>query len=238
MEERTGKENRILVDFWDRTFARSLEQGPSPADLAGADPGSLAPSEKLRLAAASLGTCRRVLDYGCGSGWAAVIAAVNGCACVTAADAAPRALEAGRRLAAAFGVSDRISFLTAGEGWLASLPAGSFDGAICSNVLDVVPPETAREILRGLWHAAAEDAEIVIGLNHFVSPEAARAGGMEMSEDGRLYVDGVLRLVSRTDEAWAETFAPLFEVTSLDRFAWPGEPEERRRLFRLRKLPG
>ena len=47
-------------------------------------------------------------------------------------------------------------------------------------------------------------------------------------------MDGVLRLVSRTDEEWARLFSPLFEVESLEHFAWPGEKEERRRLFRLR----
>ena len=75
---------------------------------------------------------------------------------------------------------------------------------------------------------------MAVGLNYYLSPEAAADKGLSLT-DGRLYVDGVLRMVSRTDEEWAEGFAPFFTVESLEHFAWPGEAEERRRLFRLRK---
>jgi hypothetical protein len=45
-------------------------------------------------------------------------------------------------------------------------------------------------------------------------------------EERLWYMDGVLRIVSRTDEEWARLFSPLFEVESLEHFAWPGENEE------------
>ena len=48
-------------------------------------------------------------------------------------------------------------------------------------------------------------------------------------------MDGVLRLVSRTDDEWAALFDPYFTVEELDHFAWPGEAAETRRLFRLRR---
>jgi len=48
-------------------------------------------------------------------------------------------------------------------------------------------------------------------------------------------VDGVLRLVSRTDEEWAAIFSPYYTVERLEHFAWPGEAKETRRLFCLRK---
>ena len=55
-------------------------------------------------------------------------------------------------------------------------------------------------------------------------------------EDGcRLYVDGVLRLVSRTDEDWTARLAEHFTAEGPDHFAWPGEKAETRRLFILRK---
>jgi hypothetical protein len=50
-------------------------------------------------------------------------------------------------------------------------------------------------------------------------------------------MDGVLRLVSRTDAEWEAILAPYFEVESLTYFAWQGEEEEKRRLFRLRRRP-
>ena len=65
--------------------------------------------------------------------------------------------------------------------------------------------------------------------------EAATERGMELADGRALYIDGVLRLFSRTDEEWAEVFSPYFTVEQLEHFAWPGEAAERRRLFRLKK---
>ena len=77
---------------------------------------------------------------------------------------------------------------------------------------------------------------MVIGLNYFLSSEAATARGMELTDGNRLYIDGVLRLVSRTDEEWAQIFSPRYTVEQLEHFAWPGEQTEARRLFYLRKI--
>ena len=49
-----------------------------------------------------------------------------------------------------------------------------------------------------------------------------------------IYIDGILRLVSRTDEQWTELLGRCFRIERLDHFAWPGEETERRRLFYLR----
>ena len=71
--------------------------------------------------------------------------------------------------------------------------------------------------------------------NFHLTPDAAAARGLELVDGTRLYVDGVLRLVSRSDEEWAELFSPWYAVERLTHFAWPGETVETRRLFYLRK---
>ena len=230
------RDDRALVAFWDKAFTLSGEDEAELRQSGAEDWKSLAPSEKLLAAAASLGGCKRVLDLGCGSGWAAIAAAKSGCKNVTAADPAPGAAAAARLFAAHCGVEERITVLCAGTDWLASLPAGSFDGLVCSNVLDVVPPETAEALLCSAARVLCPGAAAVVGLNYYLSPEAAAARGMALQE-GRLYVDGVLRLVSRTDVESAALFAPCFTVERLEHFAWPGEAEERRRLFYLKKKP-
>lgn len=235
MKEQTIRDNKTLLAFWDKAFAIPEEEKKAARREGAGNIEDMAPSEKLLRAVCELGGCKRVLDYGCGNGWAAVAAAKSGCVCVTAADAAPNAAEAAGFIAELFGVSGRVHPVLSYDGWLASVPEGTYDGLILSNVLDVVPPETAEELLRLICRAAAPGARVVIGLNYYLSPEAAGKKGMGL-EDGRmLYVDGVLRLVSRTDEEWAELFSPFFTVERLEHFAWPGETEERRRLFRLRK---
>ena len=235
MKEQTIRDNKTLLAFWDKAFTIPEEEKEAARREGAVNIEDMAPSEKLLQAAAELGGCKRVLDYGCGNGWAAVAAAKSGCVCVTAADAAPNAAEAAGFIAELFGVSERVHPVLSYDGWLASVPEGTYDGLILSNVLDVVPPETAEELLHLICRAAAPGARVVIGLNYYLSPEAAGEKSMGL-EDGRmLYVDGVLRLVSRTDEEWAELFSPFFTVERLEHFAWPGETEERRRLFRLRK---
>ena len=102
----------------------------------------------------------------------------------------------------------------------------------------MIPPETARDILLGAAKAVTEDALVIVGLNYYLSPEAAAERGMSLAEGRLLYIDGVLRLVSRTDGEWEEIFSPWFAVEGLDYFAWPGETAERRRLFRLRRRGG
>ena len=235
MEERIIRDNETLVAFWDQAFFIP-EEAKEAARQEGAGPWEeMAPSEALLRAVCELGGKKKVLDYGCGNGWAAIAAAKSGCPDVTAADAAPHATEMTGFLAELMGVSEQVHPVCCAGNWLKNIPAETYDGLICSNVLDVVPVETAEEILRELSRVVTPDAKIVIGLNYYLAPEAAAGKGMALTDGRLLYQDGVLRLVSRTDEDWAAFFAPFFTVENLEHFAWPGENEERRRLFHLRR---
>ena len=231
----TAREEEILIDFWSKALAPSPEDQAAETQPGPGDWQDLAPAEKLFRAAASLGRRKKVLDYGCGSAWAGIIAAKSGCPDVTAADPAPGAAEAARVYAALFGVEDRLKAVCIPKDWLSSVPGGTCDGFICSNVLDVIPPESAETILRESARVCTRDAAVIIGLNFHLTPEAAAQRGMELKDGNRLYVDGVLRLVSRSDEEWAALFSPWYTVERLEHFAWPGEKAETRRLFTLRK---
>lgn len=101
MTKKTIQENQTLIAFWDKAFALSEEDQKQMLEGGGSDWKEIAPSEKLYQAACSLGKRNKVLDYGCGNAWASIIAAKSGCADVTAADAAPGAVQAARLYAAA-----------------------------------------------------------------------------------------------------------------------------------------
>lgn len=234
MTEQTSTDNQTLLAFWDQAFFLPEEEKEAARREGAGSWADLAPAEKPLRAVCGLGNRKNVLDYGCGNGWAAIAAAKSGCPAVTAADPAPNAVETARFLAELLGAAEQVYPIRGGTDWLKTVPDETFDGLICSNVLDVVPPETAEELLRELARVLSPEAEAVIGLNYYLSPEVAAEKGLSLT-GGRLYVDGVLRMVSRTDEEWVELFAPFFTVESLELFAWPGEAEERRRLFRLRK---
>ena len=146
MDTQTTRDNQALLEFWDRFFAIPEEEKEAARREGVGEWKELAPSEKLLRAVCELGGRKKVLDYGCGNGWAAIAAAKSGCPEVTAADPAPHAAEAADFLAGLFGVSEQVRPVCCGGDWLKSVPDETYDGLICSNVLDVIPAETAEEM--------------------------------------------------------------------------------------------
>ena len=234
MEDRLSKVNRDLIEFWNSAYVISEEE----MEQCRKDPDSwkeLVPSEKLFRAAESLGTRKKVLDYGCGMGWAGIVAAKSGCPDVTAVDVSETGVRHAEEFAKMYGVQDQVHANLVSPDWLSTVPDRTYDGFFCSNVLDVVPSVTAEEIIRETARIVTEDASVVIGLNYYMSSEKAAERGIELVDGNCVYMNGVLRLVSHSDDEWTEIFSPYFTVEKLDHFAWPGETEETRRLFFLRK---
>lgn len=232
--ENIERDNQALIAFWDKVL--SLSEADQP-ELRNVEPDSwkdLAPSKKLLEAACTLGKKRKVLDYGCGSAWAGIIAAKSGCPDVTVADAASGAIQTAKYYASAYDVERQLHAVCSDSGWLKNIPANTYDGFFCSNVLDVIPTETAIDIIRESARITSSNASVIIGLNFYLSPDAAAERGMKLNDGSRLYVDGILRLVSCTDEEWTELFSPWYDVERLEYFAWPGEELEIRRLFYLK----
>ncbi len=231
MNRMDEKDNQSLIEFWNKAYGLSDEDRKQISD--GGDEGwrSMAPSEKLFLAASSLGSCTKVLDYGCGSAWGAIIAAKSGCPDVTAVDVSDGPLAAASFYASSYDA--KVDLMKVSTSWLNEVPAETFDGLICSNVLDVVPEETAAGIICQLARVVKDGASVVIGLNFFMSADRAAERGLELVDGRRLYVDGILRLVSLSDEEWTTLLSRHFKVKRLDHFAWPGEKTETRRLFHL-----
>ncbi len=228
-------DNQTLITFWNK--ALSLSEADR-AELRNVDPErwkDLAPSKKLFEAACSLGKRKKVLDYGCGNAWAAIIAAKGGCPDVTAVDAAPAAVQAASLYSVRYGTACRIRLECVGTDWLQSVPSEMYDGIFCSNILDVIPPQTAEEIIRETARIIKRDGSMIVGLNYYLSPDAAAERDMKLIDGSQLYIDGILRLVSRTDEEWTELFSPWYVVDRLEHFAWPREKVETRRLYYLKK---
>ncbi|MBP5216374.1 MAG: class I SAM-dependent methyltransferase [Bacilli bacterium] len=227
--------NEALIRFWDSAIRMNEESKEELRKAEDLDYRELAPSKKLLDAIYELRSCRRVLDYGCGNGWASIAAIKCGCPKVQAVDMGKGIIDSVSFFADLFGVKDSLEATLITPDWLSKVPDNSFDGLICSNVLDVVPLETCKEIIQECARILQKDAKAVIGLNFYMSPEAAKARGVELVEGRYLFVDGILRLSSRKDEEWEELFAPYFEILKLDHFAWPNEEKESRRLFLLRR---
>lgn len=234
MDDKTRKDNETLIEFWNSAYVISEEE----MEQCRKDPDNwkeLVPSEKLFHAAESLGSRKKVLDYGCGMGWAGIVAAKSGSPDVTAVDVSETGVRSAEEFAKLYGVQDQVHTSLVSPEWLSAVPDGTYDGLFCSNVLDVVPSVTAKEIIREAARVVTDDASVVIGLNYYMSPEKAAERGIELVDGNCVYMNGVLRLVSLSDDEWTEVFSPYFTVEKLDHFAWPGETEETRRLFFLMK---
>lgn len=226
--------NNNLIKFWDAAIALTSEQKDEMKEYKGMDAKELAPSVKLFDVVKTLGTCQKVLDYGCGNAWAGIIANKNGCKDVTAVDLGEKIIDAAKFYANL--CEANINAYVIQQDWLSSVLDNTYDGLVCSNVLDVLPLETSMKIIKQLARITKKDAKVIIGLNFYMPPEVASQRGMNLVEDKYLFVDNVLRLLSLSDDEWKELFSPYFEIEKLDYFAWPGEQKETRRLFMLRKI--
>lgn len=230
MEQAIKKDYDTLKEFWNSAMVMDEEEFEKESAELDVDNDwkEMAPSEKLLLAVESLQNKNRVLDYGCGAGWATIAAAKYGCKNVLGVEVVENAVKSTKLLTKAFQVQDQVDIRQISDSWLEEAEAGVFDGIICSNVIDVLPEEVSSGIIKNLARVATEDACIIIGMN-------APARNIEMKNGNQVYVNGVLRLVSRSDEEWTDIFSKFFIVERIEHFAWPGETEERRRIYYLKK---
>lgn len=178
---------------------------------------------------------KKVLDYGCGHGWAGIMIKKAGCKDVTCVDLIENGIEHTKYLASLFGIDDGFEAKCVSEDWISTSPAGVFDGLICSNVLDVIPVAVADDIVKNIARITTEKAKVVIGLNYYTEPKDNPERNTVVKNGREMYMDGVLRLVPRTDDEWAELFKMYFSKVTVDHFAWFGEEKETRRIFILEK---
>ena len=227
------KVNSELVEFWNSAIALPEDYKKEVKASNDNSVMDLVPAQKLFDAVKELGTCKKVLDYGCGSGWGALVAASSGCKDVLAVDLGENIIDAVKFYAEVLGL--KVNTKVIDENWLKTVPDNTFDGVVCSNVLDVLPLETSGEIVKELARVTTKDTKIVVGLNFYMSKEMASKRNIELVDDKYLFVNDILRLSSLSDDEWKNEFVPYFNIEKLDYFAWEGEPKESRRLFVLRK---
>lgn len=224
-----------LVEFWNSAFAMNEEE--KKQILSEIDPNSyenLAPSKKQFDVLISFKDKKNVLDYGCGTGWASIIMAKSGAKKVTAVDVAQNSITMLDAYKEAYKVEDRIVAFQIDENWLSQEKEATRDGFFCSNVIDVVPLEMAKDIVKESARVTTKDALVVFSLNYYIDPQIMKERGHDV-DGANIYINGVLRLLALTDEEWTTIFKQYYKDVSLIYYAWPGEVKEMRRLFLLKK---
>ena len=225
-----------LATFWDSVFLLDeKEKEELKKSIKGDEWKDFAPSKKLYDAASSLASSNKLLDYGCGQGWASIIAACNGCKDVTSVDVSTNAIDIVKIYKELFKVDKNIHAIHIDEMWLEKEEDNKYDGIICSNVIDVLPNPISMKIIDSIYRIAKPNATIIFGLNYYIDEEMKSKKELNINEDGELFVDGVLRMLNKSDKEWENIFTKYFKIIKLDHFAWPNETQEKRRLFYLKK---
>jgi SAM-dependent methyltransferase len=110
----------------------------------------------------------------------------------------------------------------------------SFDGIICSNVVDVVPEKTANEIIREIQRLLKPNGILVLKINFYLTEELIKKIKMEEVDTNAYAINGILRGVNYTLDEWINRFDG-FEVIEREEYERiPNGPKDR--VLLLRKL--
>ena len=227
------KINEDLINFWNSALIINDEDKKEYQNNE-LDYHNLSPSIKQIKALANLKKCNNVLDYGCGTCWASIIASKSGANNITAVDMGEEIIKTAKFYIDLYHTTN-IKPLLINEDWLKEENDNNYDGLICSNVLDVIPLETSKKIIKEFHRILTNDAYIIISLNFYMTKEMQEKRNIQLVEDKYLFVNDILRLTNLSDDEWLDLFKPYFDLINLDYYAWPNESKETRRLFILKK---
>ena len=212
-------ELKAIADFWDGAFKEG-----QPSALTAAD---FSPSQKLNQDILSYGKqAHMALDFGAGVDLLFLEAALEG-ATFEGLNLDPS--EAATKLHQGYIDLSKVTTIHCQKGGLAELsamPDGSLDMIVISNVIDVLPEEETQRIVEAVKRLLAPKGVFLLKTNFYIDDEMIQKRGMKLT-DGKLYMDGVLRAVNRTDECWITQFKPLTVVNCYPYERIPNGPKDR-----------
>lgn len=230
-----NKDYESLVSFWDNTFNLSdkdKEEIIKRIDINKIE--NLAPNKKQFDALNLFKDSINVLDYGCGTGWASIIMAKCGTKHIDAVDVSANSIKYVDLYKEGYKVSNKIKSIIIDEKWLKNINDNTYDGFFSSNVIDVIPIELSKEIIKESARIVKDGSIVIYSLNYYIEPFKMKEKGYDVI-DKNIYINNVLRLVSLKDEEWINIFKQYFKDIKLLYYAWPNEKEDKRRLFIMKK---
>lgn len=220
------KEYKEALTFWNNYFKEE-----KPEKLQNTTIGCTYLEAKLK----ELATAHKILDFGCGTGWASLYLKQIGCEDITGVDQAINAIDTATQTAIISGVTDGITFIKGDESYFDNVKNNTYDGFFSSNTLDVIPMDVTSTILTQVNRVCKPNAMIFIMLNPYLTPELNDKIKMEQISQDSYTRDGILRCVNRTKEEWTTLFENYFIMETYDDFEFNDEPKGfGRRMFGLR----
>lgn len=176
----------------------------------------------------------RVLDFGCGTGdimfqYMQYFPEKRGVGIDEAEEGIAFAKETAR-----LSRYDRLHFFTGNSGMLDEFTEGEFDGIILSNVLDVMPEQAARVVLKRLDRVLAPGGYWFIKLNPFYTPKEIEEFDYKQKAPHLYEEDGILRLHQETTKHWKRIFEKYGSIERYMEFIYPWQ-ERLNRLFLVKK---
>ncbi len=227
MDEKKVTQN--LLSFWNDFFK---ELKPQNIDI-----NDLKISNRLDELLKFLGdNSTRVLDIGTGSGYCLMMSRVFGekIEYGLGVDPSKNAIDFIKESCKLSKISN-LEFLQGDHKYLKNLQDNSFDGIICSNVLDVVTPSTATEIIKEIDRLLKNEGYLLIKINFYLTKELIDRLKMEEIDENTYAINNVLRGVNLTQEQWLDKFPKydLLESSQYERIK--NGPKDR--VFLLKKMP-
>ncbi|QLY40835.1 class I SAM-dependent methyltransferase [Hujiaoplasma nucleasis] len=203
--------NQNLIEFWDNQFSKLVASKINKEDVY--DQSSL--SKKISWLA---NKCSNILDIGTGSGYALFSAALLGDKMTygLGIDTSKHAISYCQETAKISHI-EKIEFKLGDHNTLNSLADESFEGIICSNVLDVVPYETSKEMINQIARLLSKEGYLLLKLNFYLTDELIKKIKMEKIDENSYSINGILRGVNLTTQEWVDRF-PLFDLIEIDEY--------------------
>ncbi len=225
-----------LVSFWNKSFILNDETKEEILKMENVKDSwkDMSPSIKLNEALTLFNGKDNILDYGCGQGWASIVMAKNGIKNIYACDVAENSIKLLDFYKELYDVKDNINTFVIDSNWIKTEDNNKYNGLYCSNVIDVIPLDMAKDIIKEASRIVKEGSTVIFSLNYYIDPAVMQNKGCEV-KNSQIYIDGVLRLNSLSDEEWKDIFSNYFKDIKLSYFSWPGEEKETRRLFIMKK---
>lgn len=223
-----------LLNFWNNSFVLNEEDKKELETINPDDYTCMAPNMKLVEALESFNGCNNVLDYGAGNGWASIAMVKKGAKHVTSVDVAPNFKNVVEAYSNAFKVYDKLDIKCVDYNYLNTVDDNTFDGFFVSNVVDVIPYDMAIEIIKNASRITKPGSTIIFSMNYYIDTKSLNVPGYVV-DGSHIFIDGILRLNSLSDNEWMNIFNKYFKDIKLSYFSWPGEDEEKRRLFIMKK---
>lgn len=159
----------------------------------------------------------KVLDYGCGSGWAIFeLNLAKKLAEGVGIETSSKAIEYCKKVAEKSKFNN-LTFLNGNEELLRDY-RNYFDFCISVNTLDVLPNEITLSIIENIKNSLKKNGIFVLCINHdFTEKQLTDLLGMEKHEN-LYYKDGILRCNLKSKDEWISLFKNDFEFIKYDKF--------------------